>query len=119
MDTSKEWVAWQLAPESDLGRRHILTTRDGSEEISGIFYDARDAKLAAAAVNSYARHCADPLAAAEADLLGEALAALETASNALELAADELDTYAGESRWLRGHAKGCRAVLAKAGRVPQ
>lgn len=38
--------------------------------------DERDARLLAAAWNSYQRHCADPLAAAESDLLGEALGTL-------------------------------------------
>lgn len=112
MDVNKEWMAWQLAPESDLGRRHILTTRDGSEEISGIFYDARDAKLAAAAVNSYARHCADPLAAAEGDLLGEALVKMEMLASLNPSMREDL-----ASEVLGQLVLGARAFLAKAGRA--
>lgn len=36
-------------------------------------------RLIAPACNSYAKHCSDPLAAAEADLLGKALAAIRFA----------------------------------------
>lgn len=65
-----------------------------------------------AAVNSYGKHCADPLAAAEGDLLGELVAM------ARQLAAWEADpdAYMGD---LADLACVARAVLAKAGRAPK
>jgi hypothetical protein len=58
----------------------------------GQFARGDDARIICAAVNSYRRQCADPLAAAEADLLGEALDTLREAQMWISL----LDEFGSE-----------------------
>lgn len=86
-----------------------IQTADGNLEIAGTFehfanapkyipgnkQGEANARLFVAAWNSYAAHCADPLAAAEGDLLGEALAALKELVNDLTGLISESDGVAG------------------------
>src|SRR4051812_3580578 len=48
MRTPGNWVAWQLAPDSDPQERHIVTTEDGEVEVCGLIENDHDARLLAA-----------------------------------------------------------------------
>jgi hypothetical protein len=48
MRTPGNWVAWQLAPDSDPQERHIATTEDGEIEVCGRVENDHDARLLAA-----------------------------------------------------------------------
>lgn len=75
--------------------------------------DAQDkAKLIAAARNSYDKHCTNPVESAEADLLGEALEALEAAH-------DELSDTWGDEYIDSDDGKRCAAILSKTKRAGQ
>lgn len=68
------------------------------------FMTLDDGDLIVASVNSYAKHCKDPVAAASSDLLGRALALLR----------DELASCAPEDRW----GSETRALLAETKEEP-
>lgn len=70
------------------------------------------------AISSYTRHCGEhAVELAEGDLLGEALAALETLLRFAEQSFESLQTPAHDSRMIA--ATEARAILAKAGKVGQ
>lgn len=86
-DATWEFVANAHGAFSSVGRKEQIAEQDAN------------ARLIAAACNSYQRRCKDPLAAAEGDLLGEALAFIRAVEGDLEGLAHELTA---------------RAILAKA-----
>lgn len=53
--TPLPWAVWKLAPESDQQRRHIITTADGEQEITGIVHHEADAHHIALCVNLHGR----------------------------------------------------------------
>ncbi len=53
--TPLPWIVWRLAPDSDQQQRHIITTADGEQEITGIVHDEADARHMVRCVNSHGR----------------------------------------------------------------
>ena len=77
---------WTIGPELSSGRFGGPTIKDSGRTVAVVFHGGghRDEQLLTAAANSFRRHFADPVAAAESDLLGELIDACQFALKAIE-----------------------------------
>lgn len=107
----------QCRNEGDSGAAWFETDDDAGEET----LTEQDARLITAACNSYQKHCADPVAAAESDLLGECLVALDECVK--DLVATQINVRGAlkkEPRWrgvvekIQPTIDQARSLLAKA-----
>ena len=53
--TPLPWAVWQLSPDSDEQQRHIITTADGEQEITGIVHREADVWHIVRCVNAHDR----------------------------------------------------------------